>query len=199
MFKYKLALLGSFCCLFFSFSYASNYTSSDVNTSNQNVKKSTNHITVSHVLYNYDLSPESFNKLLSDNKIHLSHKMASKNNEVVYKAEISQESINNLKTSFSKSLDNISGSTICAINDKCQFSGGITADTGNSNNQLSVFPYYKNDKLFARLDVTSKTINSNISTNSDIEVKIKSSYIIISGRAKSNTYIGQIQLITFSK
>lgn len=198
MFKQSLVLTISFYLLG-SLSYANNLADASSASSIQDGKKSHSYINVSYSLFNYNLSPESFNKLLADNKIHLSHKIASKNNEVVYKAEISQESINNLKTSFSKSLDNISGSTICAISDKCQFSGGITADTGNSNNEISVFPYYKNDKLFARLDVTSKTINSNISTNSDIEIKIKSNYIIISGKAESNTYIGQIQLVTFSK
>jgi hypothetical protein len=196
MLRLKNFVIGGLCYLSFSLIYASAISGTDVVLSNQ---KNQAYITVSHALYNYDLSPESFNKLLADNKIHLSHKIASKNNVVVYKAEINQEGINNLKTSFSKSLDNISGSTICAINDKCQFSGGITADTGNSNNEISVFPYYKNDKLFARLEAASKSTNRNIFTNSDIEVKIKSSYIVISGKAESNTYIGQIQLITFSK
>lgn len=198
MFKQSLVLTVSFYLLG-SLSYANNLADAGSASSVQDGKKSHSYINVSYSLFNYNLSPESFNKLLADNKIHFSHKIASKNNEVVYKAEINQESINNLKTSFSKSLDNISGSSICAINDKCQFSGGITADTGNSNNEISVFPYYKNDKLFARLEAASKSTNSNIFTNSDIEVKIKSSYIVISGKAESNTYTGQIQLITFSK
>lgn len=196
MFKQSLVLAIS-CYLFSSLSYANNLAGAGSASSVQNSKTPHSYISVSYSLFNYNLSPESFNKLLSDNKIHLSHKVVSKNNGVVYKAEINPGNINGLKTNFSKSLDNISGSTICTINDKCQFSGGITADTDNSNNQLSVFPYYKNDKLFARLEATSKTTNNDTSTSSDTEVKIKSSYIIISGRAESTTDIGQIMLISF--